>query len=151
MIKKRVFFALALVFVLPLISTPAYAQNYNYAAHQHLKRSLDFLVNGDYANAINSSNNALRLDPSFTLSYIIRARAYYEINEFDKAITDCSSAIRLDGGSITAYTIRGNAYKKKGDYTRAITDWETALRVDPNSAEARNNLELAIQHLTSAE
>jgi len=144
--KNAVFFALACV----LFSVSIHgvnAQNYSYSAHQHLKRSMDYLINGDYHNAISSSDLALKLDPNLVISYIIRARAYYEIDELDRAIIDCSHAIKLDGSSTTAYTLRGNAYGKKGDYIMAISNWETALKIDHNNSEARTNLELLYQLL----
>ena len=112
---------------------------------------MEHLINGDYKGAITSSDSALKLDPNFTLSYIIRARAYYEINELDQAIADCGQALKLDGNNTSAYTIRGNAYGRKGDYTRAISNWETALRIDPNISEARINIELARQQMASLE
>jgi tetratricopeptide (TPR) repeat protein len=102
-------------------------------------------MKGDYYNAIISCSNVIKADPNSAVSYTIRARAYYELNEFDRAITDCNQAIKLDKNNAAAYNTRGNAYGKKGDYKRAISDWRTAVRINPNLEEAKYNIELAMK------
>jgi tetratricopeptide (TPR) repeat protein len=120
-------------------------QQYNHFALEHLRRSLEYLLVGDYNNAILSSNQLIRFDPHSAVNYLIRARAFYEMNDFDRAIADCNHAIRLDRHNTAALVIRGNAHAQKGDERRAITDWEAALRLNPNLQEARQNLEMLRQ------
>ena len=111
----------------------------------HFKNSLEYIMAGDYANAIISCNNVIKADPNSVVSYTIRARAYYELGDLDRAIADCGQAIKLDKNNATAYNIRGNSYGKKGDYKRAISDWQAALRINPNLEEAKYNIELAMR------
>jgi len=118
-------------------------QNYNPHALEYFKKSLEYLVQGDYQNTIINCNNVIRLDPNSAINYVIRSRAYYEISDYDKAIADCNQAIRLDRNNAAAYVIRGNAYAKKEELNRAISDWEAALRINPNIPEAAQNIELA--------
>jgi len=118
-------------------------QQYNASALEHLKRSLNFMMSGDYLNAIASCNQLIRLDANSTVNYIIRARAYYEIGEYDLAISDCNLVTGLDRNNTAAYNIRANCYRQKGDLSKAIAEWQTALRINPGLEEARVNIELA--------
>jgi len=119
--------------------------SYNATALEHFKRSLEYLMLGDYHNAIISSNNVLRIDPNSSISYLVRARAYFELNDYDRVIADCTLAIRHDRNNAAAYVIRGNVHARREDYTRAISDWQAALRINPNIPEAAQNIALARQ------
>jgi len=145
---KQTFF----IFMLSiLVSIPqAHAQQpANRFALEHFKQSLNFLMKGDYENAVNSCNQLIRLDPNTAVNYIIRARAFYELNNFDRTIDDCTQAIRLDRNNSSAYAIRGNAYRQIGNYSRAIEDWEMALRLNPENREAMHNIELARRQMNN--
>ena len=140
--KQTVFPVILCLFI--FASMPVYSQqDYNPTALEHFKRSLQYMMIGDYYNAIISSNNVIRIDPNSAVAYTIRARAYFEMNEFDRSISDCSQAIKIDRNNSAAYNIRGNAYVKKGDFKRAVSDWQAAIRINPELEEARYNIELA--------
>jgi len=142
-IKWTVFTVLLCFFI--FVSIPVYSQpqDYNPLALEHFKRSLEYMMIGDYYNAIISCNNVIKIDPNSAVAYAIRARAYFEMNEIDRALADCNQAIKLDRNNSAAYNIRGNVYVKKGDYKRAISDWQAAIRINPDLEEARYNIELA--------
>jgi len=142
--KKQVIFTVFLCLFI-FISIPyAYSQQeYNHYALEHFKRSVEYMMRGDYNNAIISSSNVIRIDPNSAVAYAIRARAYFEINDIDRALADCNQAIKLDKKNAGAYNMRGNIYVKKGDYKRAISDWQAAIRIDPDLEEAKYNIELA--------
>jgi tetratricopeptide (TPR) repeat protein len=143
-IKTQVFFLVVLCIKLLVFVPQAFGQQaYNHHALEHLRRSLNFLVEGDYYNAVLASNQLIRADPNSSVNYVIRARAFFEMNDFERVIADCTQAIRLDRNNSGAFVIRGNAHAQRGDLTRAISDWEAALRLNPNIEEARQNIELA--------
>ena len=114
-------------------------------ALEYFRRSLEFMMIGDYHNAIINSNHVIRLDPNSAVAYVIRARAYYELNDYENVITDCSNAIRLDRNNLSAYNLRANAYIQNGDFDRAIADWQAVLRINPEFTEASQNIETASQ------
>jgi tetratricopeptide (TPR) repeat protein len=145
---KRAVFTLFLCFFV-FIAIPVHSQqpDYNPLALEHFKRSVQYLMLGDYQNAILSCNNVIKIDPNSAVAYTVRARAYFELGEYDKSIYDCNQAIKLDRNNAAAYNIRGNNYVKKEDYKRAISDWQAVLRINPQLEEARYNIELAKQHL----
>jgi len=144
--RKWVIFAL-LFFINIFIAIPLVnAQSNNRPdAITYFKRSLEYLLNGDYDSAIADCNYVIRLDPESAVTYTVRARAYYEKGDYDKAIADCTSAIKYDRNNASAFAIRGSSYGKKGDLDRAIKDWEAVLRVNPKIDNAKLNIEKAKQ------
>ena len=142
--KTWIFFINILVFTFFSGITQVNSQEtYNYFALQDLKQSLEYLIHGDYDNAILSCSRVLVRDPRSSVTYTIRARAYYEKGEIDRAIADCNTAINLDRNNVSAYSIRGNAYAKKGDLQNAVVNWQEVLRLSPENPEAIRNLEIA--------
>jgi len=120
-----------------------YAQEYDSQALRYFKSSVENLMNGNYNKAIEDSTRAIRIDPNSAVTYVIRARAYYELGDMDRAIADSTQAIRRDRVNIGAYSIRGGAYGKKGDMDRAIADWKAILKINPDADEAKLNIEKA--------
>ncbi|MCL2229569.1 MAG: hypothetical protein FWC01_00570 [Treponema sp.] len=140
--RKRIIVVFILAVLIPFAGAQ---QPYNQTALEHFKQSLEYLMVGDYHNAIISSNNVLRIDPFSSVSYVVRARAYFELNDFDRVVADCTQAIRHDRNNAAAFVIRGNVHIRRGDITRAISDWQAALRINPNIPEAEQNIALARQ------
>ena len=98
---------------------------------------------GDYAQAIEDYDQALRLDPNVALTYYNRGITYSDLGDIARAIEDYDQALRLDPGYLDAYNNRGNAYRKIGEAARAIEDFDQALRLDPSDAEVYWNRALA--------
>jgi len=135
------------LFLFLLVFSYASAQEeYNPWALRYLKQSIEALVNGDYDEVIVQSNLVLRIDPNSSVSYTIRARAYFEKDDMERAIADCNQAIRLDRNNLSAYSLRAHAYARTGGLERAISDWQAMLRIDPNNETARQNIEIAINN-----
>jgi len=141
--KQVVFTVFFCLFIFTSIQNIYSQQVYSPVVLENFRRSLQFMMDGDYKNAIAYSTSVIKADPNSSVSYTIRARAYYELNEYDRAILDCNQAVKIDKNNATAYNIRGNAYEKKGDLKRALSDWQSAVRINPNMEEAKNNIELA--------
>jgi aspartyl protease family protein len=98
----------------------------------------------DYDRAIADYNEAIRLDPSQTLTYHVlayvnRGIAAFDRKDYDRAIADFSEAIRLDPKFAVAYNRRGLAYLNKRDLDRAFTDFNEAMNLNPNLSAAYNN------------
>jgi len=143
--RNCVIFAL-LFFVNIFIAIPLVnAQSNRPDAIAYFKRSLEYLINGDYDSAIADCNYVIRLDPESAVTYTIRARAYYEKGDYDRAIADSTLALKYDRNNTSAFAIRGSSYGKKGDFDKAIKDWEAVLRVNPAIDNAKLNIEKAKQ------
>ena len=142
--KTRIIFSI--VFILSFFSTVPHAsgqQTIDYYTLQYFKQSLEYLIGGDYDNAILFCSRVLGRDSDSVVTYTIRARAYFEKGDYKNAIADCNQAIRRDRNNLSAYFIRGNSYAKTGDMKRAVADWESVLKINPENADAMQNIELA--------
>jgi Tfp pilus assembly protein PilF len=139
------FLLICLFFVFTVIPNATAQEEYNTWALRYLKQSIEALVNGDYDEVITQSNLVLRIDPNSSVSYTIRARAYFEKDDMERAIADCNQAIRLDRGNISAYSLRAHAHARMGVVDRAISDWQSVLRIDPNNESAQQNIEIAMK------
>ena len=131
-----------LLLICTAIPNAAGQENYNPFTLDFFKRSLEYLVIGDYDNAIIYSNNVLRRDPNSAVTYTVRARAHYEKGDLANAIADCTQAIRLDRNNVSAFAIRASANARSGNTERAISDWQAVLRINPDNVDARRNIDL---------
>jgi len=138
---KRGVFLFLLCFL--IFSAGLFAQEYDSQALRFLKISVENLMSGNYIKAIEYSTRVIKIDPDSAVTYVIRARAYFELGDMDKAIADSTQAIRRDKNNIGAYSIRANAYGRKGDMDRAIADWKAVLKINPDADEAKLNIEKA--------
>ena len=89
---------------------------------------------GDDANAISDFDQAIKLDPKYTLAYAKRGLAYSAEGKYDQAITDFSAAIQLIPSYDLPYTYRAYAYYKKGDLDLALADYNRAIALGANLA-----------------
>lgn len=134
---------LVLFCLLSLSAVCIYGQEYDSQALRFFKSSVENLMNGNYNKAVEDSSRVIRIDPDSAVTYVVRARAYFEIGDMDRAITDSTQAIRRDRNNVGAYSIRGSAYVRKGDMDRAIADWKAILRINPDADDAKLNIEKA--------
>jgi len=96
-------------------------------------RGITFSNNDNYASAIESFTEAIRLNPNYAEAYAARGEAYRLINDNDKALADFASAIRINPNYADTYLYRGFVYSDKGDFDLAIADYTSAIRLSPPS------------------
>jgi regulator of sirC expression with transglutaminase-like and TPR domain len=87
---------------------------------------------GAYDLAIADFDEAIRLNPQYSIAYNGRGVAHSKKSDHRRAIADFSEAIRLNGLYANAYNNRGIAHASIGDFDQAITDVRAAVRIDPN-------------------
>jgi tetratricopeptide (TPR) repeat protein/MinD-like ATPase involved in chromosome partitioning or flagellar assembly len=90
----------------------------------------------NFDEAIKKYTEAIRLDPSYTIAYYSRGRAYVGKESFDEALADFNEAIRLDANYVKAYVARGDIYWQKRDLDSALTDYNRAIGLDPKLSDA---------------
>jgi lipoprotein NlpI len=69
-------------------------------------------------------------------AYNLRARAYFEIRDFDHAVADFSQLVEFHPNEPQAHYNRGVAYSRRGDFDNAITDYSEAIKLDPGYGKA---------------
>ena len=86
-------------------------------------------INGDYRNAIQDYDQALKLAPSNSEVYYNRGVAYFSIGLAKSAIQDFNQAIALQPTMAEAYGNRGMIRLNLGDHQGALADYKKAKKL----------------------
>jgi tetratricopeptide (TPR) repeat protein len=99
---------------------------------------------GNYQEAINQYNQALKNQSYHADIYYKLGLVYYRLGSYETAIINYTQAINININFGKAFHHRGLANYQLGNYQIAIEDYDQALRIDPdagiiykNRAEAR--------------
>ena len=132
--KKRLLwtgFVLAMFGMLPTAPRPAMA---GLAALDAFHVGRYHLANGQREQALESFNDALRLNPQFVQAYVARGKLYAELGQHESALVDLNFALRLQPTHAEAFAYRGYALLSLGQAQKALPDLDMALRIDPSYA-----------------
>ncbi|EGP09209.1 DUF1850 domain-containing protein [Bradyrhizobiaceae bacterium SG-6C] len=88
-----------------------------------------------FDKAIDSYDEAIRLDPNSARLFALRAAAFASMHEPRLAIRDYTESVRLDPGVMKTYTDRAAVFRRIRRFDLAIDDLTEALRRDPASAD----------------
>jgi tetratricopeptide (TPR) repeat protein len=94
---------------------------------------------GNWDQAIDDYNEAIKIDPNSELAYNNRGLANYYKGSYDRAIADFNEALRLKSDYAEAYNNRGRAYYAKNDYDKAFADYTQAITLNSQFPFAYNN------------
>ncbi len=116
----------------------------NDVAHYNL--AFAFRVQGNIEEAINHSQEALRIKPSYADAHIHLGLIYERyFNNFDKAIYHYRQALQFKPNDPDIYFDMGLALAKKGELKEAIGNFRRAISLKPDYEEARSALKLAVE------
>ena len=111
-----------------------------------------YFEQGDYKEAIDAFDEAIKLDPQDAIAYYNRGVAYkslgqssqgqqsgvqLRLGQYRSAIQDFDQAIRLNPQA-DAYYNRGVAHRYLDQFELALEDFDKAIRLNPQHAEAYN-------------
>ncbi|NIG55120.1 tetratricopeptide repeat protein [Chitinophaga sp. Cy-1792] len=114
---------------LKLLSSPKSAWEYYARGIVYESRKNDDAALADF-------NNAIRLQPDFTLCYVKRARILNDRKQTDAAMEALSQAIRLNPQYSGPYFTRGNIYYNQQQYEKALADFSQVTTLNPKDADA---------------
>ena len=97
---------------------------------------------GQHEKAIDSYDDAIRLDPQDAKAYKYRGSTYHDLGQYERAIQDFDEAIRLEPQHAYFYRDRGFAYHELGQLERAKEDYDEAVRLDPQIAKTEEAVAL---------
>ena len=106
----------------------------------------------NYQKAIEHSNKAIELLPTFTGAYVNRGGSYLMLGDKDKAMADFNKSIELGTASndpylANCYFNRGTLYCGLGDYAKAVADLNEATNLDPKNADAFVNCSISYRNM----
>src|SRR5262249_60363918 len=100
-------------------------------------------VDGNLAHALPDSRPILALAPDFIKAHINLGAALEQQGKLDEATAQYRRVLELDPQNAIAHYNLGNRLRKT-DYEAAIAHYKQALAGKPDSADAWNNLGLAL-------
>ena len=80
---------------------------------------------GEYQEAIDDYNTAIKINPNYALAYYNRGISYNELGRYQEAINDYNAAIKINPNDASAYVNRGVTKEQLGiidnciDYKKA--------------------------------
>ncbi len=107
-----------------------------------LHRGMVLHQSGNYQQAIDAYDAAIRQAPANADLYLQRGFSQEKLSQFQNALQDYTQAITLDSRLEKAYLNRGNVYYKLKKFDVAEQDYRTALRLAPENAKTYYNLGL---------
>jgi len=95
------------------------------------RRGVAYFRKGDLGRAIADYDQAIALDPKYSIAYHNRGYAYSHKGDLDRAIADYDKAIALNHPVLAyIYRVRAKAYEKKGDMVLANADYDKATELE---------------------
>jgi protein O-mannosyl-transferase len=93
-----------------------------------------------WRNDLSLNNEACRLFPHYSESYLNRGNVYKDRKEYIRALEDYNKALKIEPDSSKALANRGNLYHEIGNNNLAVKDLERAVKIDPKMDKAYSNL-----------
>ena len=102
-----------------------------------------------YADAIGEYRLAQVAEPDLAEPYYNAANAYNRTSQIGAALAQTKQALKTADAALAtqAWYNLGNAYFDAEQWPTAIEAYQEALRLQPDDADAKHNLELALQQL----
>ncbi|MEZ5083831.1 MAG: TonB family protein [Bacteroidales bacterium] len=128
-------------------------------AKKYNSSGYEFMMNGNFSEAIYEFSKAIEVDSSNANYYHNRAYCYNEIDSTNLAITDYLRAIKINPDNYEFYYLLGNIYQKHNEievdtlyYSKALSKIKSKLNPDTyiilfnrgNCYLKENNLDLAL-------
>jgi predicted O-linked N-acetylglucosamine transferase (SPINDLY family) len=105
------------------------------------------LQKGNYSDAANLIEKAIKINRNIPAFYCNLGNAYQGLGKFDSASSAFVEAVRLDPQFQAAHSNLGNALLDQGKAEKAVNSYSIALSLRPDFAEAHCNLGSALQAL----
>jgi protein O-mannosyl-transferase len=107
-------------------------------------------LSGDSARAAVHYENALRLSPHLAEAHFGLARALTRLKETPRAVEHYRRGLALNPQDYSAHNDLGKLFLSLSNFSDAEAHFRKALELRPDSAEAKTNLEIALERSRSA-
>ena len=107
-------------------SSIAFAQN---TVEKHVRKGIEYHDNGEFAKAIESYKEALKIEPKSTLVHYEMALSYFSLKYYKNAITHCDAVIKKKGEHlIAAYLVKGSSLDMIGKTEESIKLFKKGIK-----------------------
>ena len=97
-----------------------------------------YLLQGDYAEAVDSFTKALEDEPDAILPLLSRAGCNFNLEKYGEALRDCDRVESIDPDNPVAKNVRGCLMAKRKEFGSAIKAFNLAIQKIPNSSYIGN-------------
>lgn len=106
----------------------------------------------EYEQALLLYRQAATAEPETAVPLFNLANTHYRLQQYDKAVIQLEQVeVRRETAvSLSASFNLGNSYFQQEDFTNAIAAYQDILRQFPDDADAKHNLELALEQLNKS-
>lgn len=112
------------------------------SAKEHLEAGREFLLEGNYSDAISELSTAASLDPKLTEAHNLLGVAYDKKGFNDRARESFERAVKMDEDADTLNNLGFSLYQN-GNYRAAVDRLKRAAKLAPQDERILNNLGLA--------
>jgi len=106
--------------------------------HQrHLVAIGEQLDDREFERAAQLATALLDETPWLAQAWYYRAKAFFQLGQYDATTRDCHQALEVNGYHFLAASTMGQAYLQLGDPISALDSFRRALRLNPNMEEIR--------------
>lgn len=94
----------------------------------HAMRALAYSLQGQYAEALQDYDEAVRLRPDFDVALNNRAWSLFKMKRLSEAMTDVERALKIAPWSAHAFDTRAHLHQAEGRTRQALQDYILAMR-----------------------
>ena len=140
----RAMLVVAAVFAICLLACGPNPAQINNSGHEAY-------LGGDYASALETYQDAQLRAPESGEPYYNSGNALYRTEDYAAALQSYDESLRHAGEELRSrgFFNRGNAAFQREQYPEAVEAYEEVLRMNPDDLDAKHNLELALQRMSS--
>ncbi len=96
-----------------------------------------YAASNDFQNALEECDKAIQLNPGATSAHYVRARIYFQQNQYDSAMTELETVLRQDPNRTDALQLAGYISAKQGNDQKASRYYLHYLELNPSDARTR--------------
>lgn len=123
-----------------LIKEEAKRNEVKYDALKLVEKGETYYTKKDYKRAIESLNQAIKLDPNLALAYSWLGCCYNDFGDFNNSLKNFHKAIELNPKDALAYNGIGVYYSDIGNNAKAIEYYKKAMEADPKLVYPWSNM-----------
>jgi tetratricopeptide (TPR) repeat protein len=115
------------------------ARNRNHSAVEHFDKGIEFYNKGyeqNYRRAADEFQQALQMDPKYSLAALYLGRAYNALYDDQKALSSFRAAIEIDPDYLEARSSYAAALLDAGDLDESVRQLNVVIQRDPDSGMA---------------
>lgn len=83
---------------------------------------------GRYNDSLVAYDQAIKINPNFTLAWLNRGSALYNLGRYDDSLASCDQAIKIDPNFTSAWYNRGFMLDKIGRYNDSLASYDIVIK-----------------------